>query len=126
MYTEREKKLGASLWGVPFSNSGLESSLSELKDLITRGAPLNWQNEKGWSVLHGVVGGRIEMLKVCVVVPMAPVLMFQQVLLKARADVNIQTSTGWTPLLYAVMDGKIEAMKVCGLLFGGLTNILLL
>ena len=61
-----------------------EPNLNLVRDLITLGANLDWQNDYGRTALHYC--GQYDHLEIA------------KMLIDAGADVNIQHSRGWTPL----------------------------
>ena len=61
-----------------------EPNLSLVRDLITLGANLNWQDDYGRTALHHC--GQYDHIDIA------------RMLIEAGVDVNIQHSRGWTPL----------------------------
>ena len=75
-----------------------KANLNLVRDLITLGANLDWQNEDGQTVLHKCARWNSPEIA--------------RMLLDAGADVNVQDGDGWTALHVCAFNNSIEITQV--------------
>jgi ankyrin repeat protein len=75
-----------------------KASLNLVRDLITLGANLDWQNEDGQTVLHKCARWNSPEIA--------------RMLLDAGADVNVQDGDGWTALHVSAFNNRLEITQV--------------
>ena len=75
-----------------------KANLNLVRDLITLGANLDWQNEDGQTVLHKCARWNSPEIA--------------RMLLDAGADVNVQDGDGWTALHVSAFNNRLEITQV--------------
>ena len=75
-----------------------KANLNLVRDLITLGANLDWQNEDGQTVLHKCAMWNSPEIA--------------RMLLDAGADVNVQDGDGWTALHVSAFNNRLEITQV--------------
>ena len=76
-----------------------EPNLNLVRDLITLGADLNWQNIRGITALQVCAWNNTR-------------LEFARILIDAGADLNITNETGWTALHWSAWYNRTEMVKM--------------
>lgn len=90
------KKAEMIIWEIKIK-SGVPN-LNLVRDLITLGAYVDWQDELGWTLLHMTVSFNSPKIA--------------QVLIGAGADVNVQDDEGMTPLHWAVSYNRPDIARM--------------